>query len=39
MIGEMRTGMDKWHDGDRWGTTGITDQVANSEYNWVYPEH
>jgi glutathione S-transferase len=36
VLGEIRAGLDDWHDAGRWETTGVLEAVKDDRFTWKY---
>ena len=36
VLGEIRAGLDEWHDAGRWEKTGVLEAVKDDTYTWKY---
>ena len=36
VLGEIRAGLDDWHDAGRWEKTGVLEAVKDDTYTWKY---
>ena len=37
VIAEMKEGLEGWHEKGRWDEVGVTEDVKDASFKWVYP--